>query len=117
MLDQSIQFRLQPLRSKSYRGFIVPTILVILSASIALMTFFDEGEGLASDDLSKLTVLAAESLGESPAALWVILENEVGRPHGEFTPIDTMKAARFLIDRIDPTRLEKTKISAGELDY
>ncbi|MCG8493092.1 MAG: hypothetical protein MI743_15840 [Sneathiellales bacterium] len=117
MLDQTIQFRLKPLKNKSYRGIVIPAILVVLSAAIALTTFFEEEEGLARSDLSKLTVLAAESLEESPAALWTILENEVGRPHREFTPADTVKAARFLIKKIDPTRLEKAETLIGGLDY
>lgn len=117
MLDASIQERLKPsLRRK--RRYYLPFLLAATTIPllIAGYYFYTRAEVIDDHQLGKLAVLAAESLQESPAGIWVMMEQYIGKTQENFTSEDSLRAAKYLMRRIDVGNTKKEKNLPFRLD-
>ena len=117
MLDASIQKRLKPSVRRKRRdviSFLLAVVIVSLSAGGYF--FYTRAETIDDHQLGKLAVLAAESLEESPAGIWLLMEKYIGKTHENFTAEDSMKAAKYLMRRIDISNMKKGRSSVSGLD-
>lgn len=120
MLDMRIQERLKPSLSRERRNFLSPMAVslavTLLLALIGSYTYIVNAESIDDHQLGKLAVLAAESLEESPAGIWVLMENYIGKPQENFNAEDSLRAAKYLVNRIDVSAMKREKESSVRLD-
>lgn len=119
MLDTSIQERLRPATDRDRKRKSLVSIILAAAIAPALVGsyfYFANAEAIEDHQLGKLAVLAAESLEESPAGIWVLMERYIGKPQTRFTADDSLRAAKYLMSRIDAGTMKREKASSARLD-
>ncbi len=119
MLDASIQERLKPSshRKRRWKSIMLPIVAAAIApAIVGTYFYFARAETIDDHQLGKLAVLAAESLEESPAGIWVLMEHYIGKPQTSFTADDSLRAAKYLMSRIDAGTMRKSKSLPARLD-